>query len=356
MRPVDSATRQALLEAAILAPSGDNSQPWRFCWRDDTLDVALDEERSDNFFEVDRVGALSSAGAVVANVELEAASRGYRAAVVWRPEGVGGAVARVAFEPAKPTLSRLAAVIPERCVNRRPFDRRPLPADWLAQQVKDAAASETTLTWLTRPDELARVRRVVQLADWVRYTHQLAHESLMRELRFSRAEAEATRDGMAIPTLEAGPFAGPFLKVVRPWRRMAALNRLHTFRGLTLPTTRLAASAPAIGLLWSPEERPTTFLKGGRAMERIWLAATAEAIRFQPMTVATLFIRRLLRHGPFAFDPRQRRWLEVAWELLQDLVPVDEASAMVLLFRVGYGPHSRARSLRRPTASFVVGG
>jgi len=134
---------------------------------------------------------------------------------------------------------------------------------------------------------------------------------------------------------------------------MALLNRLGAFRGLTLPTTRLAASAPAIGLLWSPKEDATTFLKGGRAMERVWLAATAAGIRFQPMTVATLFVRRLLRHGPDAFDARQRRWLAEAWRLLQDLFPVDEQSAMVLLFRVGHGPAARARSLRRPVESFL---
>ncbi len=352
---MDEPTQHALIEAAILAPSGDNSQPWRFRWRDGGLDVALDAAHADNFFEVDRVGVLASAGAVVANVELEAASRGYRAEVAWRPKGEEGPVARLAFEPAEPAPSPLAAAIPDRCVNRRPFDRRPLADEWLAARVEDAATSDTTLSWLTEETALAKVCHVIRLADWVRYTHRLAHESLMAELRFTRAEAEATRDGMAIPVLEAGPFAGPFLKAVRPWPRMALLNRLHAFRGLTLPTTRLAASAPAIGLLWSPEEGPTTFLKGGRAMERVWLAATAESIRFQPMTVATLFIRRLLRHGPDAFDGRQRRWLKEAWELLRELFPMDEASAMVLLFRVGHGPPARARSLRRPVESFLEG-
>jgi len=352
---MDEVTRQALLAAAIRAPSGDNSQPWRFCWEDASLDVTLDEAHSDNFFEVDRVGALASVGAVVANVELEAASRGWQPTVAWLPGGEEGPTARLTFEPAEPEPSPLAAAIFDRCVIRRPFDHRPLPTEWLAQQVEDAATFETTLTWLTGPSKLARIRRVIQLADWVRYTHRLAHESLMAELRFTRAEAEATRDGMAIPVLEAGPFAGPFLKAVRPWPRMALLNRLGAFRGLTLPTTRLARSAPAIGLLSASEDSPLAFLKGGRAMQRIWLAATAAGIRFQPMTVATLFIRRLLRHGPAAFDVRQRRWLEEAWELLRDLFPVDEASAMVLLFRVGYGPPARARSLRRSLESFIEG-
>jgi len=353
MTSMDEATRKALLEAGILAPSGDNSQPWHFAWREDGLNVALDEALSDNFFEVDQVGALASAGAVAANVELEAAARGWHTELEWFPEGDGGPVARLTFEPAEPEPSPLAAAISDRCVNRRPFDRQPLPAEWLAHQVEDAATSATTLSWLTGHDDLARVRRVIQLADWVRYTHRRAHESLMAELRFSRAEAEATRDGMAIPTLEAGPFAGPFLKMVRPWPRMALLNRLGAFRGLTLPTTRLAASAPAIGLLSAPTDTPLAFLKGGRAMERIWLAATAEEIRFQPMTVATLFIRRLLRHGPAAFDVSQRRWLEEAWQRLQELFPVSEASAMILLFRVGHGPPARARSLRRPVESFL---
>ena len=159
-------------------------------------------------------------------------------------------------ETAKRRLIEVA--IPDRCVNLRPFDRPPLPADWLTAQVADAATSDT----------------------------------------------------------------------------------------------RLAASAPAIGLLWSPAEGEATFLKGGRAMERIWLAATAAKIHFQPMTVATLFIRRLLRHGRAAFDVRQRQWLGEAWGLLQDLFPVGEENAMVLLFRIGYGPPARARSLRRPAESF----
>jgi len=351
--PLTDGSVSELLQAGIVAPSGDNSQPWAFRWNHEGLWVELDTVRSDNFFEVDRVGALASIGAVVANVELAAAALGYRAAVVWCTKVEEGVVAHLTFEPIEPIPSTLAAAIPDRCVNRRPFDRQPLPAEWLAHQVEDAATSATTLTWLTEPGELARIRRVIQLADWVRYTHRLAHESLMAELRFTRAEAEATRDGMAIPVLEAGPFAGPFLKAVRPWPRMALLNRLGAFRGLTLPTTRLAASAPAIGLLSASTDTPLAFLNGGRAMERIWLAATAEEIRFQPMTVATLFIRRLLRHGPDAFDTRQRRWLEEAWRLLQGLFPVDEQSAMVLLFRVGHGPPARARSLRRPVESFL---
>jgi len=85
-------------------------------------------------------------------------------------------------------------------VNRRPFDRRPLPEGWLAAQVEDGATSDTRLDWLTEPASLSQVCRVIELADWVRYT---------------RAEAEATRDSMAIPVLEAGPF----LKAVRPWPR-----------------------------------------------------------------------------------------------------------------------------------------
>jgi len=352
---MEETTRRALVAAGIQAPSGDNSQPWQFRWRGVGLEIAVDAARAHTFFDVDGVASLISVGAVVANIEIAAAAQGWRSSVTWLPEGEArGPAARLTFDPAPAAGASLADVIPRRCVNRRPFDRRPLPERWLAEQVQEAAHQETVLTWITDAAARDRVCRIVRLADWVRFTHPRVHTDFMTELRFTRREAEESRDGLAIPTLESGPLAGPALRFLRPWQRTAALNRLGLYRALTAPTVRLLRTAPAVGLLSTPRDTPLAYLKGGVAMQRLWLAATAAGIAFQPVTVATLFVRRWLRHGPDAFEPRHLPWLREAWDGLRALFPVSEESGLVMLFRVGYGKSPRARSLRRPIESFVL--
>jgi nitroreductase len=352
---MDETTRHALVAAGIQAPSGDNSQPWQFRWRGAGLEIAVDAARAHTFFDVDGVASLISVGAVVANIELAAATRGWRSSITWLPAGEErGPAARLTFDPAPAAGAELAAAIPRRCVNRRPCGRRPLPADWLTEQAQQAGRHGTALTWITDGTARHRVSQIVRLADWVRFTHPRVHADFMAELRFTRQEAEESRDGLAIPTLESGPLAGPALRFLRPWPRTASLNRLGLYRALTTPTVRLVRTAPAVGLLSTARDTPLAYLAGGVAMQRLWLAATAAGIAFQPVTVATLFVRRWLRHGPGDFEPRHLPWLREAWDKMRTLFPVTEESGLVMLLRVGYAKPPRARSLRRPVESFLV--
>jgi nitroreductase len=353
---MDRVIREAILHAATLAPSGDNAQPWRFRWDSSVLEVYLDDARAGSFFDVDHVASLISIGAVVANVELQAATLGWVTHIRWLPAGnTQNPKAHLSFSFEAPTPSNLAAAIPTRCVNRHPYRRgRPLPQTWLEERVVDAAGLETQLAWCTDSQALRRVARLVRWADWVRFSHPEVHGAFMAELRFSQAEAEQTRDGLAINTLESGPLAGPALRFLRPWRRMAALNRLGLYRLLARQADQLVRSASAVGLLSADQDTALTYLKGGVAMQRLWLAATAAGIAFQPVTVATLFVRRLLRHGPGAFEPPHTPWLNQIWEELQALFPITRESGLIMLFRVGYAKPPTGRSLRRPLDSFLL--
>ena len=353
---MDDATKQALLAAGVQAPSGDNAQPWGFHWEAGALEVFLDEANAGSFFDTDHVASLISIGAVVANVELQAASLGWTTQIRWLPDDAAqNPKARLAFFAAPPVPSDLTTAIFDRCVNRRTYKRRrSIPSSWLNDRVTDAAHRGTRLIWLTEARTLHRVARLVRWADWVRFSHPDVHAAFMDELRFSAREAERTRDGLSIDTLESGPLAGPALRFLRPWRRMAALNRLGLHRLLARQAENLVRRASAVGLLIADVDTPVTYLEGGMAMQRLWLAATAAGIAFQPVTVATLFVRRFLRHGPDAFESFHIPWLEQIWRELQALFPITEANGLIMLFRVGYAEPPTGRSLRRPLDSFLI--
>lgn len=344
-----------LIEAGIRAPSGDNAQPWSFRWRDNVLSIYLEAERSRSFFDVGHVAGLISIGAVVENIALQAASDGWAAQVEWcADKSDPDCRARMVFSRTNrsPNLP-VQRAIRERCVNRRPYHRRPIDPAWLAARRDEVRAAGGSLIWHTSRPEIRAAAALARKADWLRFSHRQLHEDFMSELRFTAADAQRTRDGLPIPTLESGPLAGPFLRFVAPWRRMRVLNRLRIHHLLSWQTEFLVRSAPALGLLVMPGRDDEVFLAGGRLMESVWLSATAIGLAFQPVTALTLFLMRLLRHHGTGLSVSQRQHIESLWEPFRTVFEIDDANqALIMLFRVGYASPPHARTLRRPAESF----
>jgi nitroreductase len=346
---------QSLLEAGILAPSGDNAQPWSFRWDGEVLSVFLEASRSRSFFDVAQVASLVSIGAVVENIAVRAAALG----LVTEAEWLAGSEepdcrARLRFHAAHEAVDAvLDTAIGERCVNRRPYRRRPIDPSWLSARCDEVRAGGGRLVWCTSRPEIRATAVLARKADWLRFSHRQLHEDFVSELRFTAVDAERTRDGLPIPTLESGPLAGPFLRFVTPWSRMRMLNHLRIHRLLSWQTETLIRSAPAVGLLVMPEWEDQAFLTGGRLMERVWLSATAAGLAFQPVTALTLFLIRLLRHDGEGLDAGQRRHMESLCDPFRAVFELDDSRhALIMLFRVGYAPPPHARTLRRPTETF----
>ncbi|MEO8748494.1 MAG: hypothetical protein ABI379_12680, partial [Rhodanobacter sp.] len=67
------------MRAGIAAPSADNSQPWRFAWSGDELDLQIDAGRSGRVSDTRYVLSDLAAGACLENMIIHARSLGYAA-------------------------------------------------------------------------------------------------------------------------------------------------------------------------------------------------------------------------------------------------------------------------------------
>jgi hypothetical protein len=173
------------------------------------------------------------------------------------------------------------------------------------------------------------------------------HHELMQEVRWSSAEAEATRDGIAVETMALTPLDLAGLRLCRHWTSLALLRQWGGGKGLEKMATSAIASAAAVGLITLPMAEPHAYLHGGRAVQRLWLSATACQVALQPMTALPYLFARLLRGGGAGLDE------EICAALLQlrvryeRLFQVSKGTAEVLLFRLSHAALPRTRSLRR---------
>jgi hypothetical protein len=126
-----------LLQYAILAPSGHNTQPWAFRVTKEGVEVFADYTRRLLAVDPGDRELLMSVGAAITNFRVAAAHFGFGTTVTYdrRPEE-GVPVAFISLcETCAPdgSLVSLFRAIPERHTNRAPFDGQPLEPDRLAR-------------------------------------------------------------------------------------------------------------------------------------------------------------------------------------------------------------------------------
>ncbi len=140
---------EQILDLARWAPSGDNTQPWRFEIRSDCEILIHGYDTRDHcVYDLDGWASQLSHGALLETLAIAATHLGYRARASIASEDQDGHVAyRVVLEsdPAVAT-DPLVAAIRERVVQRRPMRPAPLMPD--QRRALERAVEPCSVVWL----------------------------------------------------------------------------------------------------------------------------------------------------------------------------------------------------------------
>ena len=350
---------RSLVHFATLAPSGGNCQPWRFSWDGRRLRLAHDAERSRSFLDFDGLASWLAFGAAVENVALVAAGMGLEVAVDLAPDPRHPAVvcdlrfvARRGAAPARTEV--LAAAIPERVTNRKLSARATLPADARGALLRAAAdVPGAALQLVEDPDRLAELGEVLGRGDRLRFLSRTMHGEMMAELRWTPDEVCRTRDGLDVATLEltGADLAG--LRVMSSWAAMDLVGRLGGGRALEKPARKAIAAASAVGLVSVPGRTRAAYFAGGRAMQRVWLQATALGLAFQPMAPLTYLFARLELGQGEGLSPTEAAVLRELRGRFAAVLPDATGPGEPMLFRLALAPPPAARALRRHAAEVL---
>ena len=295
---------EEVVRAATLAPSVLNIQPWRFVGWDDLIELHLDTERTLPVTDPRRRALTISCGAALLNLELAVAALGHRPEVQLLPQGEASSVlATVGAGRAGPPTAgeqRLHAAIPERRSSRVPYVDQPLAPEEVADLEAAALHEGATLALLasTQAEEAAHL---VRLADEHYRTDAGARAEIVH---WTRRPASA---GDGIPDRALGPS---------PLHRGSVAVRDFA-PGEDVPRRQVAhfEHDPALALLLTEHDDTVSWLRAGRALERVWLQATDTGLAMSLLTqpLEQTHLRWLARPaGPHGAD---RPWPQVLMRL-----------------------------------------
>jgi nitroreductase len=345
---------EAILKAAVSAPSGDNLQPWRFSCQKDALLVHHDSVRDTSLYNVHGLASFIALGAAVENIVIAASTYGYHTDVTYFPARHSNAVAEILFlkggEP-----DPLAKAIPARCVNRKPYTLDRLPPETIAtleSGVKRFPA--VAVQWITGSRALKMLGKSVIQADRLLFENPHLHQQLFSCLRWTREEVERSRDGLPVATLELGRLGTQGFRSLRSWRLVSILNRLGFSRMAARHSGKLIRKSSAVGLISVSKISSQAFLEAGRAFERLWLNATLQGLALQPMT-GFVFLQLRCALGEYrGLTPVELDLLESLRRQLAAIFPLENGNVPAMLFRLGFGSSPSGRTIRRPVSELFA--
>jgi hypothetical protein len=201
---------------------------------------------------------------------------------------------------------------------------------------------------LTDEASLQQAAAILGEADQIRLLNPDLHRDAMDEFRWSDEEARATGDGIDLASLELAPFERALIEVAARPDVVATLRHVGGGGAVQAGAWKAMAGASAVGLVTLDDPTPSGWLGAGRAVQRVWLAATASGLGFQPMAALVFMLDMLGGPAAAVFSAEERARLESLRGRLDGLFAERPGATPALLFRLAHAPAPTRRSLRVP--------
>jgi nitroreductase len=343
---------ETLVAYATLAPSGGNAQPWTFRWRDGALECALDAERACSVLDYGQHASHLALGAAAENLVVAAQAMGLAADLEYTPAPEVAWRARFSARSRSAADFAAAGLVAQRVTNRRRGQREPLSPKVAQDLVRCAVAGGGTLHLVEDPAQLHAVGEVLARGDRLRFLSPALHRELYREIHFTGR----VHEGLDVRTLELDATAAAGLRLTADRELMDTLRAIDGGQGLGRSARLAIAAASAVGLLRFPvraAHAAQDYLRAGHVLQRVWLAAQAAGLAFQPWTALVYLFQRLLEDHGAGLPAWETTELRAIYRDYVAVLPPQAGMTDVMLFRLAVAGEPTARSLRRPVADVL---
>lgn len=348
-----------ILDLARWAPSGDNSQPWRFeVVSESHVVLHMLAEGHGNVYELGGGPSQMAIGALLETLRIAASAHGKLARAERRLNTPNEfAVFDVWLDSTGAvTADPLHTVIKERSVQRKALSPRALTAQEKAS-LESAVGSNYSIIWFEGWRARLRATSLALLATRIRLSIPEAYKVHCKMIEWNAQFSETKMPDQALGlsgfTLRSMQWS------MASWSRVSMMNRY--FGGTLAPSLELdlipglfCAAHFAIVAKNAPINIDD-HVAAGAAMQRFWLTATSLKLQLQPQFAPLTFAAYARTGRSFTADTKA---IQQAHALAKKVSGVfgENTPKLVVLGRVGSGPAAEARSLRRPLDQLLWNG
>lgn len=349
-----------ILDLARWAPSGDNTQPWRFeVVADNHIAIHGFDTREHVIYDFEGRPSQMAHGALLETLRI--AASGFQLSTEWRvrPRCAENAPVYDVILTKQPDLAAdpLLPYIEQRVVQRRPMRTTPL-SESQRENLANAVGPNYLVEFFEHPRDRFRVARLLWDNAYIRLTcpeaFQVHRDIIEWGVRFSE-------DRLPEEAIGVDPLTAKLMKwVMASWNRVEFFNRY--LMGTIVPRIQLdfiPAMACAAHLLLRPRRPPISlkdYVESGIAMQRLWLNATANGLYLQPEMTPVIFRWYAKAGREISADSKINDGVRLLASRFETLVGVQNEEAFAFFCRVGKSEKPLSRSLRKDLRQLMVDG
>lgn len=345
-----------ILDLARWAPSGDNTQPWRFeVLADDHIAVHGHDTRDWCIYDYQGRASHMAHGALLETLRIAATQHGLRAAWVLRegtPDTAPIYDVRLAADDLDP--DPLVPFITSRVVQRRVMRTTPLTG---AQRdaLQRAAGPRFRVRFFESSAQRWRVVKLLWKSAGIRLSCPEAYQVHKEIIEWG---ARYSVDRIPEQAVGIDPLTAKLMKwVMQSWSRVQFFNRY--LGGTIAPRVQLdvlpglCCAAHALLLADRPLRTLGDFVEAGGALQRFWLTACASGLGLQPEMTPVIF-RWYARDGRSISTVPGIDTAALEMSARFDHLVGDQSEAPYAFFcRIGHSSPPFSRSLRRTLADLT---
>ena len=356
---VDNSTLLRILERARWAPSGDNTQPWRFEIVDDGhLVVHGFDTRDHVVYDLDGHASQLAVGALLETISIAATMEGLGCHIERRPDTPEThLLIDVHFETVeRPVPDHLAPFIEKRVVQRRPMSTRPLTVDQ-KERLTAALPEGYSVVWFADWKERFSMARLMFDNAKVRLNIPEAYRVHKAVIEWG---AQFSEDRIPSRAVGVDRFTEHVMRwAMDNWKRIEFLNKwmlgdLGPRIQLDLMPGILCAAHFTL-LAPGPLRTIDDYLAAGRAMQRFWLTATSLGLYIQPEMTPVIFSRYHRAGLKFSAVTWATSTVAQLNDSLNSRLRGRNLDQLFFLGRLGISRQPNARSTRKGLAKLLSG-
>lgn len=334
-----------IVNKAVTAPSGDNSQPWWFhIVSDDTIEVNLYPKKDNQILNYELSGTHIAIGALIENIIILATTEKLLGNVELFPDQTNSnLVARINFTESDIKEDDLANFTDKRCTNRKPYKNTAISEEILSD-IKGLGKDVLITTDKKNIKQLADASSIMEkVALETEAIHKLFFESIV----WNEKEEQEKGMGLPIKTTELPPPVQLLFRAIKHWNINEKLNRIGLSFLASKANAQTYATSAAIGIVVANHFDKYEYVKAGRSFQRAWLTATKHGLAFQPVTGLLFLAQRVLANKTEVFHTKHIPQISSAYDVVTTKFDLNEGIP-AMLFRMGYADAPSARTIRRP--------
>ncbi|MBN1651178.1 MAG: nitroreductase [Bacteroidales bacterium] len=256
-----------IIEYAIKAPSGHNTQPWKFENTEEGIVIHPDFSRSLPIVDKENYELYISLGCALENLLIAASHKDYQYTVQYPDNAPSCIKVKLTKSETNETIKRpLLDYIATRQVTKSKYNDRSITAEDLKKLTSCFSVDGVSVLLLDGKERFEKIIPYIIEANSLQFKNKKFISELVNWIRFSKREAEKTRDGiwsatMAMPGL--GKFVGSLI-----------MKNFVTAKSEAKRLTDLLEHTRGIAVFITDNNNAITWVKTGQAFQQFGLTAT----------------------------------------------------------------------------------